>query len=228
MHQTEKAEFLKLLAGVFAYHRQAVSAAVGEVYWRGCQRWSLEEVRAAMDKLTADPEAGKFVPKIGDLARVLEGTTADQAQVAWNTVYEALSSVGAYRDVVFDDPATMAAVHDIGGWTALCRTNIEDIGYRQAAFLKAHRAYASRGDFQFPALLSGDRNGEDDKLRAKGLPVPAPTMIGNPAGCRHVLENGGKTAGGEAMVAIGTLAMPLLTRAPQLGQDATFNGKAAK
>ena len=173
----------------------------------------MEEVRRAINALTLDAEAGRFPPKLGDMARVLEGTTTDRSMIAWGKVLEAMSSVGAYQDVLFDDAAIHAAVLDAGGWPKLCRTEQRELGYVQTAFCKAHKAYTGRGTFDYPRLLSGE-GGPDQRQRykARGLPPPVPVMVGDPALCRLVYEGGG-AAGKTAITfnglqALAAIALP--------------------
>lgn len=195
MQASDKKDFALLIAGVYAYHRQPCSDALIAMYWRGCQRWNFEQVQSAIDRLTHDAEAGKFPPKIGDITRVLEGTHTDRAQVAWGKTLQAMSGVGAYTDVVFDDPAIHAVVEDLGGWPKLCRTDTKDLGYMQHRFCESHRAYTGRGRFEFPRRLAGDLS-PDHEYERKGLPAPKPAIVGDPKLCALVYEGGkgnGKT-----------------------------------
>jgi hypothetical protein len=196
MKPSDRKDFALLIAGVYAYHRQPCSDALIAMYWRGCQRWDLDQVQRAIDHLTYDPEAGKFPPKIGDLTRALEGTANDRASLAWGKVHEAMGSVGAYTDVVFDDPAIHAAIEDCGGWPKVCRTDAKEVGYLQHRFCEAHRAYTGRGTFDYPRRLMGDRS-PDHEYEAKRLPLPRPALIGDPERAREVYHGGniaGKTA----------------------------------
>lgn len=195
MIDSEKSAFAELIAGVYAYHRAPISPAVIGVFWNGCKHWSLEQVRHAIDMLTRDAEAGKFPPKIGDMTRVLEGTHTDRSILAWGRTLEAMRSIGAYTDVIFDDPATHAAIEDVGGWPKLCRTSINDLGYVQTAFCKAHKAYVGRGTFDYPLLVSGERDA-DSVYEKYGVPIPTPALVGDPKLCALVYEGGkpnGKT-----------------------------------
>lgn len=196
MQASDKKEFALLIAGVYAYHRQPCSDALIGMYWRGCQRWDFEQVQQAIDALTRDAEAGKFPPKIGDLTRVLEGTHTDRAQLAWGKTLEAMSRVGAYTDVVFDDPAIHAVVEDLGGWPKLCRTETSELGYVQHRFCESHRAYVGRGRFEYQRRLAGDRS-PDSEYEKKGIALPRPALIGDAEACRAVYQGGsvaGKTA----------------------------------
>jgi hypothetical protein len=193
MQPSDKKDFALLIAGVYAYHRQPCSDALIAMYWRGCQRWEFDQVQRAVDVLTHDAEAGRFPPKIGDLARVLEGTHTDRAALAWGKTLEAMSSVGSYTDVVFDDAAIHAVVEDLGGWPKLCRTETKDLGYVQHRFCESYKAYAGRGKFDYPRRLMGDRS-PDYEFEKKGLPPPKAALIGDPNACRSVYQ-GGNLAG---------------------------------
>lgn len=192
MLATDKKDFALLIAGVYAYHRQPCSDALIGMYWRGCQRWDMEQVQRAVEQLTHDPEAGKFPPKIGDLTRTLEGTHTDRAQLAWGKALEAMGRVGAYTDVVFDDPAIHACIEDLGGWPKVCRTETKELSYLQHRFCESHKAYTGRGTFEFPRHLSGDRS-PDHEYERKGLPPPTAALIGDPEVCQQVYQGGSKS-----------------------------------
>lgn len=190
MLASDKKPFGLLIAGVYAYHRQPCSEALIGMYWRGCQRWDYGQVQEAIDRLTRDAEAGKFPPKIGDLTRALEGTHTDRAQLAWGKALDAMSRVGGYRDVVFDDPAIHACIEDLGGWPKVCRTETKELGYLQHRFCESHRAYTGRGSFDYPRRLAGDRS-PDSEYEKKGLPLPEAALIGDQARCAAVYRGGG-------------------------------------
>ena len=190
MTDADKARFAELIAGVFAYHRQALSQAVIEVYWRGCQPFDLEQVSKAIDALTIDAEAGKFVPKLADIVRALQGTQTDRALIAWGKVSGALSEVGRMSDVVFDDPIIHLCVMDHGGWPKFCTTPFDEQSYLQHAFCQSYRAYAARGwPAEYPARLVGETESqaEYDKV---GMKRPAPRLVGDKQAARRVLEGG--------------------------------------
>ena len=196
MQPTDRAEFAQLVTHVHAYYRQDCSPFVLSVWWAACERFDMEQVRRAMTAHASDPDAGRFCPKVADVVRVLAGTATDRAALAWGKTLEAMSSVGAYQDVVFDDPAIHAVVEDLGGWPKLCRTEAKELGYVQHRFCEAHRAYTGRGTFAYPRRLLGDRSPDHDYAR-RGLPPPKPALIGDPVRAEQVFAGGsaaGKTA----------------------------------
>lgn len=189
MQPSERKEFGRLVTDVHAYYRQDCSKFVLDLWWTACQRFDLEQIRRALQAHATDPERGQFAPKVADLVRHLAGTTTDRAQLAWGKALEAFGAVGAYTDVVFDDPAIHAVIEDLGGWPKVCRGEIKDLGYLQHRFCESYRAYAGRGAFDFPRKLMGDRS-PDSEFERRRLPLPSPALVGDPAACKVVLENG--------------------------------------
>lgn len=190
MHTSEQQPFSELVTSALAYYRQDVTAFTLSVWWQGCKGYSLEQVSKALTAHATDPDRGQFAPKVADIVRQLGGTSTDKAALAWGKTYEAMSSVGAYSDVVFDDPAIHAAIADMGGWQKMCRSNMDDLSYLQHRFCESYRAYIGRGEFDYPKVLIGDRS--PDELYAKrGLKPPKPRVIGDIDRARLVYQNGG-------------------------------------
>lgn len=187
MHESDRKDFAQLIADVHSFYRQDCSRFVLDVWWAACERFELEQVRQAMTAHCMDAEAGKFCPKPADLVKVLQGTRTDRAAVAWGLVMQAIGAVGAYQDVDFGDPATHAAIHDLGGWPKVCRTELKELGYLQHRFTESYRAYTARGVSECPLVLMGDRS-PDTEFERKGLPAPAARLYG-PRPCADVLAS---------------------------------------
>lgn len=185
MQQRDRTEFAQLVTDVHAFYRQDCSKFVLNVWWAACEPFTLEQVRGAMTTHAKDPEAGKFCPKPADLVKVLQGTSTDRAAVAWGVVMQAIGAAGAYQDVDFGDPATHAAVHDLGGWPKVCRTELKELGYLQHRFTESYRAYAARGVAECPLVLMGDRS-PDSEWTKKGLAPPVAKLFG-PVPCKDVM-----------------------------------------
>lgn len=194
MRDSEKRELLTLVADVLAYYRQDCSEFTLQVWWQACQPFELEQVRKALTAHATDPDRGQFAPKVADVVRQLAGTATDRAALAWGKVMDAIRLVGGYQDVAFDDAAIHAAVQDLGGWPKVCRTDLKDLSYLQHRFTEAHRAYTGgRGRFPYPAVLIGDRS-PDGEYAKKGLPMPKPHVIGDPARAQRVMAGASERA----------------------------------
>ena len=193
MRLNDNAALVTLLTDVHAYYRQTVSDFVLRVWLQACQPFELEQVSKAMTAHITDAENGKFCPKVADVVRVLSGTMTDRAALAWGKTLGAMSAVGAYSDVVFDDPAIHAAIEDCGGWVKVCRGDLTELSYLQHRFGAAYKAYVGRGTFEYQRRLVGDRSPDADFAR-KGLPVPQPATVGDAAKAKLVYQGGSMAA----------------------------------
>lgn len=211
MLPTEIPGFVKLVTDVHAYYRQPVSEFVLQVWQQACKPYTLEQVSKAMTAHVTDPERGVYAPKVADVVRVLSGTHTDRAALAWGKVLGAMSAVGAYSDVVFDDPAIHAAIEDMGGWVKVCRGEIAELSYLQHRFCQSHKAYTGQGAFEFQRRLIGDRSPDSD-YEKKGLPLPKPAIVGDKDMARKVYESGSAAAKTRITFA-GDIAVKLLEAA---------------
>ena len=196
MKPSELTAFVALITDALAFYKQDVSTFTLSVWRAACEPFELEQIRTALTAHALDPERGQFAPKPADLMRVLGGTKTDRAMLAWGKVFSAMSSVGAYQDVVFDEPAIHAVIEDLGGWPKVCRTETAELGYLQHRFCESYRAYVGRGTFEFPRRLSGARDPDEVYLKF-GRELPKPALVGAVQACRAVYLNGkdgGKTA----------------------------------
>lgn len=195
MTPNDKKPFANLLTDVLAYYRQDVTEFTMDVWWQACQPFTMEQVSKALTAHATDPERGVYAPKVADVVRILSGTHTDRAALAWGKVHEAMSAVGAYTDVIFDDPAIHAAVEDCGGWPKMCRTDLKELSYLQHRFCESHKAYTNRGTFDYPRRLPGDRS-PDIEYSRRGIALPRPAVVGDPVKAAAVYESGGsgKTA----------------------------------
>lgn len=196
MNASEKPAFANLLTDVLAYYSKDASEYTLHVWWTACQAFEMEQVGKALTAHATDAERGIYAPKVADIVRVLSGTTTDRAMLAWGKVLEALSSIGAYSDVVFDDPAIHAAIEDCGGWVKTCRSDLTELSYLQHRFCQSHKAYTGRGVFEYQRQLMGDRS-PDHEFTKRGIALPKPAIVGDITLARSVYRGGnvgGKTA----------------------------------
>lgn len=192
MHESEKLKFGQLLTDAMGFYKRDVSVFALSVWWQACQGFELEQVAKAMNNHAIDPDRGQFAPMPADIVRQLSGTRTDKAMLAWGKAFDAASRVGAWADVVFDDPAIHATIEDLGGWPKFCRTETSDISYLQHRFSESYRAYAGRESFDFPRRLTGDRS-PDEVYTRRGLPAPKPAVIGDIESARQVYRIGSAT-----------------------------------
>ena len=205
MTADDKRAFADLMTQALAFYRQEVSTFTLSVWWQACQPFSLEQVQKAFTAHATDAERGRFPPMPADIVKQLQGTQTDRGLLAWGKVLEAMQRVGAYQSVAFDDPAIHAALEDVGGWTAACRTTMDELPFLQRRFTESHRAYTGRHGFQFPRYLIGE---SESANRAAGKRVMPPVLIGNPEKAAEVVKLGSDgarneiTTGAQAIAAL--------------------------
>ena len=188
MQVSEKPKFLEVLAGVHDFYGKELSTFAGAVWWQAVAGFDLEQATKAFSSHLMDAERGQFMPKPADIVRQLQGTQTDRSLIAWGKVLDAMKRVGAYQSLAFDDGAIHAAIVDLGGWPAVCRTSTDDLPFLQRRFCDSYRAYVRRGEFPYPAKLIGE---SEQHNAAKGYSAPPPLLIGDPNKARLVLESGG-------------------------------------
>lgn len=192
MRDNEKLKFGEALTDVMGFYKQDLSPFALSVWWQACQAYDFDQIAKALTAHAMDPERGQFAPKPADLVRQLSGTKTDKAMLAWGKAFDAASRVGAYTDVVFDDPAIHATIEDLGGWPKFCRTETAELSYLQHRFSESYRAYVGRESYDFPRRLIGDRS-PDEVYAKRGLPAPKPAVIGDVVAARQVYRVGSKT-----------------------------------
>lgn len=191
MQPSDRQKFTTLLADAMAFYGQEVNQFAASVWWQACSGFDINQVVKAFTNHAMDPDRGQFPPKPADIIRQLAGTKTDKAMLAWGKAFDAASRVGAYTDVVFDDPAIHATIDDLGGWPKFCRTETSELSYLQHRFGESYRAYSGREGFDFPRRLSGDRS-PDEVYAKRGLPPPKPAVIGDIEAARQVFRVGSK------------------------------------
>jgi len=210
MTPADKPRLAQVVTDVMAYYRQDATAFTLGIWWEAFKGFELEQVSHALTRHATDPERGQFPPKVADIVRLLQGTPTDRAQLAWGKCLDAMQRIGAYSDIVFDDPAIHAVVEDLGGWSKICRCTYEELSYLQHRFCESHKAYTRQERFEYPRMLSGDRS-SDDMYRMKGLKPPAPAVVGDKEVARLVYK-GGKT-GGKTVMSLADFSTKQLERA---------------
>lgn len=217
MSPNEYPKFLEVLAGVHDFYGKEMSDFAGQVWIEAVKTFDLEQVSKALSAHLMDADRGQFMPKPADLVRNLQGTQTDRAMIAWGMVSAAMTSVGAYSDVVFDDPIIHLCVTDIGGWVKACRTPYDEQSYLQHRFCEAYRAYARRGaPSEYPGRLIGCGSGPDDYAK-RGMQPPKPKLIGDRARALQVLSGGAQA---RLSAAHAMAALPASLSAPEQSEAA--------
>ena len=186
MKTEDKAKFLQVLLAVYDFYGKELSEFSGHVWMQAVDGCDIQQATKALSAHLMDPDRGQFMPKPADIVRQLHGTHADRSLVAWGKVREAMGRVGGYESVAFDDPAIHSAIEDIGGWTALCASTVDELPYTQKRFCDSHRAYSTRGGVHPPYLVGA----HEVANRTAGRAVRPPLLIGDRDKAKEVISTG--------------------------------------
>jgi hypothetical protein len=206
MKPTDRAKLIEVLSGVHDFYGRDMSKFAIAVWEQACETFAVEQVTKALSAHLMDAERGQFMPKPADIVRQLQGTSTDRSLIAWGKTLDAMNRVGAYTSVCFDDGLIHKVVEDMGGWAKLCRSNIDELGYLQKRFCDAYKAYAGRGDNDYPAVLIGEH---DASNILRGYGAKHPTLLGDPDKAKRVLERG--TTGPRVQITSVAAVLPQLT-----------------
>lgn len=188
MLDSDRSRFFALLGGVHDFYGKELSKFAGDVWWRCCAGSDLEQVSTAFSNHLSDAERGQWMPKPADLVRQLAGTQSDRSRRAWGKVLEAAQRVGAYASVAFDEPPIHAAVEDVGGWIALCRTDMDELPHLERRFCAAYRAYIAPGALmQWQPVLLGE-TAMNNKMA--GYAAPSPVLVGDAEAAKQTIDGG--------------------------------------
>lgn len=188
MIESDKKRFFTTLIGVADYYGKELSKGVLTVYWEGLREYDLESVEKALWAHSKNPDTGQFMPKVADVAKMLEGRTSDQAAVAWSKVDRAVRQVGSYADVVFDDALIHRVLHDMGGWLQLMAKTESDWPFIAREFENRYRGYRMRGEVpEYPPVLIGMANAQNGE---QGFALQPPILVGNHALALQVQASG--------------------------------------
>ena len=201
MEQQDRKRLAQCLLAASEVYGREVSESVASVWWTALKGHDIAAVEIAFHRHMTNPDTGQFMPKPADIVRILAGTSADSALVAWAKVDKAMRTVGTYQSVVFDDSLAMRVLQDMGGWIALGAKGGDEWPFVANEFRTRYQGYRQRGEApEHPSRLIGIA--EADAIR-KGVPPKDVVLIGDPIAAQRVAD------GGADKPAIGVRRMPL-------------------
>lgn len=189
MNQSDKKRFAVMWGMVRSeIYDKPVSATGINLVFNALKRFSIAQVERGIELHCNDTQNGQFPITPAHVVSHIEGNGDELSGIAWGKLYRSIGEVGAYSDVVFDDPIIHAIIENEGGWVKVALMIEDDLKYMQSRFNKQYLKYVSKsGAFNYPKLLTGMINTE---RRSKGLEPDPPITIGDVAKCRDVYRGG--------------------------------------
>jgi hypothetical protein len=172
----DKSAFAQLVLAAADKYRRQFTQNFLEIYWHCLKQFSLRDIQAAFVAHFQNPDNGHFMPQPSDIIRILQGDSQTQALEAWSKVMHAISGVGAYDSIVFDDCLIHVVISDMEGWVALCHQTVEELKFRGIEFQKRYRRFLLRRPQRYPNRLIGIH---EHQRQLHGYPIPSPQLFGN-------------------------------------------------
>lgn len=115
----------------------------------------LSDIKRALSAHKRNDQDGMYVPTSAHLMKYLKGDSESRALSAWTLVQRAIESIGQYDSVVFEHPAIMASIVDMGGWLELCKMTESEQPFKKNEFVKRYNGYMIAPPKEWPKSLPG-------------------------------------------------------------------------
>lgn len=189
MDNKDKVKFAEQMAGLAEMYEINLSDVVMEMWFKALEGYDIKEISAAIYDYICNPDNGRFKPKPADIIKMLDGSTTDQAYIAWTKVDKAVRTVGDYQSVVFDDPLIHKVITDMGGWVGFGDNPEKEWVFTGKEFMERYRGYSARKKLpEYPSKLIGLH--EDNNFK-HGFEVDGPVLIGDEKKAQIVLGGTG-------------------------------------
>ena len=187
MLEQDLQRFAALIATVGEVFGKPLTSAVIGIYWGILKDFKFEEVKKATDRYLAHPDAGKYMPKPADIVMAIEGSSQNQALLAWTKALAATHRVGIYTSIAFDDALIHTVIKDMGGWCALCSIETNRLPFASKEFQERYRGYVIQKPTRHPSYLAGIIESQNS---ASGYFYAPPVLFGNKEQAIKVIETG--------------------------------------
>lgn len=157
-YEKDRKEFTVIMGTLAEIYEKTMTPVKTRIYFDSLVRYSIEQVKMAVNKHNQDPKHGSFMPKPADLIRQLtdnETTVDDRAELAWMQVINAIGSVGSYGTLKMEDAQAMAAIKNLGSWSGLCQTKEADLQWKRKDFVLAYKTFENTPLEMLPSSLPG-------------------------------------------------------------------------
>ena len=183
--------FEKMLSAIYDLYGKAFSKFAVKIWWDALKAYDIRQVSEALSAHVKNPDSGQFLPKPADVAKMLGGTTADKAMLAWTKVETAVRLVGIWNSIVFDDPIIHMVITDMGGWITLCSKTDREWPYVRNDFIARYRGMTINPTAApYQAILVGQFEAANLRM---GYPVEPPLLFGNLEKAKQVMLHGANT-----------------------------------
>ncbi len=188
MNNKDKIKFVKIMTGLAEMYEFNLSDVQMGMWFNLLKIYRINEISEAVSDYMRNPDTGRYKPKPADIIKMIDGSTSDQAAIAWTKLDKAVRMVGDYQTVVFDDPLIHRVLTDMGGWVGFGDKDTKEWTFIAKDFCQRYRFYVSKSILpECPNKLTGSH--ESYNLR-NGFDVDPPVLIGDSEKAEKVLCGG--------------------------------------
>ncbi len=128
-----------------AGYKEKLSEKTSKIYWNMLNKYDDKTIKEA----TIECVRGlKYFPKISEIIELIEGSQADEPELAYLEFRKVLDDKGSYMSVSFPKyPAIPAVVEALGGWIRISDTLIDDEKWLKKDFIKLYNIMKRQGDY---------------------------------------------------------------------------------
>jgi hypothetical protein len=145
----DRKRLVQTLVGVYGFYDRELTEFAIRIWSDALAGLEMVTVEEAFASHLRDTDAGRFLPKPADILRQVKGSEADAALVAWGDVLNRARAGGGSEGLT---EASRRAVDAMGGWSVICRSQEDQLGFLQRRFVDMYRAYRGREE---QAALAG-------------------------------------------------------------------------
>lgn len=160
--------FIEVMAALSEASGQETTELKERIYAQGLDEFPIEAIEQAAWDMIKTRTLSSF-PKIGELRELIGGKVEDIAEIEASKVWKAISQVGGYSAICFDDATTQAVIlHAFGGWSKLCEeTLVDQQKWFMKDFVKFYGSF-SRQNLRVTGALPGRGGLSGDKVKLIG------------------------------------------------------------
>jgi len=139
--------FTDLMNGLADNFSAELSTPGLKMRFKVLKSFSIQEIEQAAYNLLATRKFTKM-PTVADFLEAMgygAGSLEDRAETALATVLKAMSSIGAYESVAFEDPVITAVIERMGGWPKCCLTEGGELTWWEKDFRKIYMSFFREG-----------------------------------------------------------------------------------
>ncbi len=126
--------------------QREITDATVHAYTLGLGDTTTTQLQAATQRALQTCDRFPSVAELRQLVTTGGMDYADRALLAFDAVERAVSHVGAYKTVDFDDVAINAAIRSLGGWERICDIPCAEFDtHFRREFMKTYQTYARNG-----------------------------------------------------------------------------------